>query len=73
MSKTEFHLFMRNDSNGTGSLQWFAFRMRNSADFTGSVKIVIANFTKAHSLFNEGMQPSFFSEKAFAKHKKGWF
>jgi hypothetical protein len=63
---------MRNDTNGQKSLQWFAFRMRNAPEFTGTIKIVICNFTKEHSLFEEGMQPSFFSKKAFKKGK-GWY
>ena len=43
---------MRNDTNGQSNLQWFAFRMRNAPDFLGKVKIVIVNFTKGNSLFN---------------------
>ena len=55
VSEKEYHLFMRGDSNGARSLQWFAFRMRNSTEFTGTIKIVIANFTKINSLFQNGM------------------
>jgi hypothetical protein len=51
INRGEYHVFMRSDSNGSGSLQWFAFRMKNTADFTGTVKIVICNFTKTNSLF----------------------
>lgn len=53
VSTNEFHVFMRNDTNGSGLLQWFYFRMRNAGDFVGVVKIVIANFTKKDSLFNK--------------------
>ena len=44
---------MRNDTNGQGLLQWFNFRMRNSTEFAGKIKIVIANFTKQDSLFKK--------------------
>jgi hypothetical protein len=44
-----FDVWMRNDTNGTGELQWFAFRMRNSIE--GPVRINIVNFTKTRSLF----------------------
>ena len=46
--------------------------MRNAQDFTGEVKIVIANFTKEFSLFEEGMQPTFFSRKARLRKGKAW-
>jgi hypothetical protein len=60
-SGNEYHLFIRNDTNAANNPQWFAFRMRNRCDFLGTVKIVIVNFTKGGSLFNQGMQPSFWS------------
>ena len=46
-----FDCFMRNDSNGNGNLQWFYFRMKNSADFVERITINIVNFTKGNSLF----------------------
>ena len=58
--KNEFHVFMRNDTNGHSNLQWFAFRMRNAPDFLGQIRIVIVNFTKAHSLFNRVSAKIFF-------------
>lgn len=48
---TTFDVFIRNDTNGSGNLQWFYFRMKNSADFVGQIKINIVNFTKGNSLF----------------------
>ena len=74
---------MRYDTNGSGLLQWFYFRMRNAAEFTGVVNIVIANFTKKDSLFNnvsinyslicvQGMKPTFWSKKAHDKDGKEW-
>jgi len=46
--------------------------MRNSAEFTGTIRIVIANFTKESSLFEEGMQPTFFSRQAHRQEKRAW-
>jgi hypothetical protein len=51
MSDREFHVWMRNDTNGSGVLQWFGFRMSNSKNFTGKIRIVIVNFSKPRSLF----------------------
>ena len=53
VSKSEYHVFMRSDSNGLGNLQWFAFRMKNVSFFTGKITIVICNFTKVSSLYTE--------------------
>ena len=46
-----YDVFIRNDSNGNQNLQWFYFRMRNSAEFVERVTINIVNFTKGNSLF----------------------
>ena len=47
-----FDLFMRNDTNSTGNLQWFYFRMKNASDFVETVHLNIVNFTKGNSLFH---------------------
>ena len=47
-----FDVFMRNDTNGNGNLQWFYFRMKNTSEFMETVKINIVNFTKGNSLFH---------------------
>jgi hypothetical protein len=39
-----YDIWMRNDTNSTGELQWFCFRMRNSCKCT--VRLTIVNFTK---------------------------
>ena len=49
---TTFDVFMRNDTNGSGNLQWFYFRMKNSSDFLDTIRINIVNFTKGNSLFH---------------------
>ena len=64
---------MRNDSNGTGNLQWFYFRVRNPENFTGVVRLSIVNFTKGNSLFYYGMKPSIWSLKKNQKEGTKWF
>ena len=49
---TTFDCFMRNDTNATGNLQWFYFRMKNTSEFMDTVRINIVNFTKGNSLFH---------------------
>ena len=49
---TTFDCFMRNDSNGNGNLQWFYFRVTNTKEFMGTIRINIVNFTKGNSLFH---------------------
>ena len=51
-STTQYDVWMRNDSNGVGNLQWFYFRMKNTSDFMETVRISIVNFTKGNSLFH---------------------
>ena len=72
-SPGEFDLWMRNDTNGNGNLQWFYFRMRNPANFTESIRIHIVNFTKGNSLFYYGMKPSLWSLRAFQRNGRGWY
>ena len=50
-SMNVYDVFIRNDSNGNQNLQWFYFRMKNSADFVERITINIVNFTKGNSLF----------------------
>lgn len=61
--KGEYDVFIRNDSNSSKALNWFYFRMRNSKDFVGRVKISIVNMTKENSLFLHGQKPSFWSSR----------
>ena len=48
-----YDVWMRNDTNGSQELQWFMFRMRNTGNFCGTIKISIVNFTKTKSLFTQ--------------------
>jgi len=61
---TTYDVWMRNDSNGVGNLQWFYFRMKNTSDFLETIRINIVNFTKGNSLFHSGMKPSVWSTKS---------
>ena len=63
-NNTTFDVWMRNDSNGVGSLQWFYFRMKNTSEFIETVRINVVNFTKGNSLFHSGMKPSVWSTKS---------
>jgi hypothetical protein len=58
-----FDVWMRNDTNGQNEINWFMFRMKNTV--TGNVRLNIVNFTKGYSLFQEGMQPSFWSKQQY--------
>jgi hypothetical protein len=57
ISASEYHVFIRNDTNSKGPLQWFYFCMRNTTDYVGVVKIKIVNFTKKDSLFHKVSNP----------------
>lgn len=60
---TQYDVWMRNDSNGVGNLQWFYFRMKNTSDFMETIRISLVNFTKGNSLFHS-VSPSIDSEDA---------
>jgi len=50
-SEKEFDCWMRNDTNGTGNLQWFYFRIRNPDNYTEVIRINIVNFSQAFGAF----------------------
>lgn len=52
-----YELYMHNDLEKPGQMQWFYFSVAN-ARVGQEVKFVIRNFMKADSLYNEGMRPS---------------
>ena len=60
-----YDIWMRNDTNGNGNLQWFYFRMISPPGHSGKIHINIVNFTKGNSLFYYGMKPSFWSLKSW--------
>jgi hypothetical protein len=65
---------MSNDTNSTGSNQWFYFSVSGmipDKDYTFSV----VNFTKSDSLFNYGMLPVVYSmaeNKNVLGNERGW-
>lgn len=62
-----YDLYLHSDINAIGHNQWFYFSVSNVRKGQ-QVSFVIRNFSKAESLYNEGMRPLIYS----AKSKKGW-
>ena len=56
ISKSEYDLYMRSDSNTYGNYKWFYFKVINKSE-DRAVKLNIVNFKELHSLFNEGQKP----------------
>ena len=63
--ENEFDLYMRVDSNTKGHHQWFYFEIRNRRRCT--VKFNVVNFTKADSLYKQGMKLNVLSEKSMER------
>lgn len=60
ISESEYDLIMQNDTNSTGTNQWFYFSvagLKPGRIYTFSV----VNYTKSDSLFNYGMKPVVYS------------
>eukprot|EP01060_Flectonema_neradi_P017281 TRINITY_DN2415_c0_g2_i1.p1 TRINITY_DN2415_c0_g2~~TRINITY_DN2415_c0_g2_i1.p1 ORF type:complete len:1096 (+),score=220.27 TRINITY_DN2415_c0_g2_i1:104-3391(+) len=68
---TEYDLILNCDVNSAYHTQWFYFSVENIVPGI-PYKFNIINLEKTSSLFNEGQQPVFFSEREFTKHGKGW-
>lgn len=67
----EYDLYMRADANTRGHNQWYYFKVCNKLPQT--VKFTVVNFTKADSLYSQGMQPCVYSKKACASGlSRGW-
>lgn len=71
MSDTEYHLFIRPDTNTEGHTQWFYFKVANMIKGT-KYTFKIVNFNKKHSAFRKGMKPTVFSSKRYTATKEGW-
>lgn len=68
----EYDLFLRNDYNSQGYIQWYYFAISNvKADvkYTFHLK----NFFKPDSLYNLGMKPLVYSSKKAERDKIGWY
>jgi hypothetical protein len=65
---------MSNDTNSTGTNQWFYFSVEGmTVDREYTFNVV--NFTKSDSLFNYGMTPAFYSmaeNKGIFGLDRGW-
>jgi len=62
---------MRVDSNTSGHLQWFNFRVKGWKKLL-KYKINICNFRKDKCLFTRGMKPYIFSTKKNQKEGTSW-
>lgn len=56
ISKNEYDLYMRSDTNTYGNYKWFYFKVLNKSE-DRCVKLNIVNFKERHSLFNQGQKP----------------
>ena len=54
VNENEYDLYMRVDSNTAGHFQWFYFKVNNK--IKKEVKFNVLNFTKASSLYENGMK-----------------
>ena len=71
VGKWDYELYLRYDLYTKKHTQWFYFRIRNMrAGQTYCFTIV--NLYKAGSLYNEGMQPVFYSEREAREQGLGW-
>ncbi|CAH8653361.1 unnamed protein product [Dicrocoelium dendriticum] len=68
----EYELTLRPDMHTSKHVQWFYFAVRNAIP-KQTYRFRIANFTKKTSLYSEGMQILFYSEKEAADTKRGWY
>lgn len=55
-SEREYDLYMRVDANTRGHHQWFFFKVQNQSPIPHKIKFNIVNFTKANSLYQQGMR-----------------
>ncbi len=55
MTKGEYDIFMKIDSNTRGHMQWYYFKVKNVS--LHKIKINIVNFRKKRTLYQKGMKP----------------
>ena len=68
----EYDLFLRNDYQSQGYVQWYFFKCSNIKEgvrYTFHLK----NFFKQDSLYNQGMKPLIYSKKRAEKDGIGWY
>ena len=67
----EYDLILKPDVNTRGNTQWYYFRVGNTR--AGQrYKFNVINLLKPDSLYNRGMQPIIYSNRAAAESGKGW-
>ena len=71
VSDFEYDLILRSDFRTDGWRQWFYFQVGNTRAGV-TYRFNILNFSKAESLYNEGMKPCIYSEKDAAENGIGW-
>jgi hypothetical protein len=68
----EYDLFLRNDYNSQGYVQWYYFSISNVK--AGKKYVInIKNFFKPDSLYNQGLKPLFYSTKKAENEGIGWY
>ena len=71
VGRWDYELYLRHDLYTNKYTQWFYFRVRNMKAGQ-TYRFTIVNLYKAGSLYNEGMQPVFYSEREAKERKLGW-
>ncbi|PAA63465.1 hypothetical protein BOX15_Mlig033678g1 [Macrostomum lignano] len=71
VAPTEYELWLRTDLYTSKHTQWFYFRVSNTRP--GQLyRFTLVNFYKSASLYNEGLRPLMYSERAAADKGVGW-
>lgn len=71
VGRWDYELYLRHDLYTKKHTQWFYFRVRNM-QAGRTYRFTIVNLYKAGSLYNEGMQPVFYSECEAKEQQLGW-
>ena len=71
VGRWDYELYLRHDLYTKKYTQWYYFRVRNM-QAGQTYRFTIVNLYKAGSLYNEGMQPVFYSEHKAREQKLGW-
>jgi len=71
VSEYEYDLILRSDYRTDGWRQWFYFQVGNTRAGV-RYRFNILNFSKAESLYNEGMKPCVYSERDATQNGVGW-
>ena len=72
ISKDEYDLHMRIDTNTTGHMHWFFFSV-TGLRYRRTIRFNIVNFTRGSSLYSTGMRPAVFSVQEIKNHTStGW-